>query len=81
VKTNNLGHFVIIQNECSQEGCSIHGDVLSTATGEWSSFMISPEGQDCVGFKLKFNKKGQGLIVWSVENDEEYIQAAELNVD
>lgn len=86
LKTTSLGHFVVIWNEFSREEdrSSIHGAVLSTSTGEWSSALLSsPEEQDFDEFSFKLNNKGQGTIAWPVYNDDEdsYIQIAELKVD
>jgi hypothetical protein len=54
-----------------------------TVTQQWSSSMISPEGQVCGDFSFQFNGKGQGIIVWRTSwNDKDvYVQAAELNVN
>jgi hypothetical protein len=83
VETNHQGSFVVLWNEYLRKQISIHGATLSTATKEWSSARLSPEGQDCGSFKLVFNKEGQGVIAWLTSWDAEdfYVQVAELNVD
>jgi len=83
VQSNHQGSFVVLWNEYKKKQVSIHGASLSTATKEWSSAAISPEGQDCGDFKFAFDKKGQGVIVWKTTWDTEdfYVQVAELKVD
>jgi hypothetical protein len=71
VETNHQGYFVVLWTELQKKQISIHGAALSTATKEWSSATISPEGQDCKNFKFAFNKKGQGIIAWSMWDDED----------
>jgi len=82
VKPDHQGSFVVLWNELQKKQVSIRGASLSTATKEWTSATISPEGQDCGDFKFAFNKKGQGIIVWTTTWDTEdfYVQVAELNV-
>ncbi|HEX2579355.1 MAG TPA: hypothetical protein VHK67_03015 [Rhabdochlamydiaceae bacterium] len=82
-QSNHQGSFVVLWSEVKKKQISIHGASLSTATKEWSSATISPEGQDCGDFKFAFNKKGQGIIVWKTTWDTEdfYVQIAELKVD
>ncbi len=83
VETNHQGSFVVLWSEYQRKQVSIHGAALSTATKEWSSAKLSPEGQDCGNFKLAFNKDGQGVIAWltSWDGEDSYVQVAELNVD
>lgn len=83
VETNHQGHFVVLWNELQKKQFSIHGAALSTATKEWTSATISPPGPDCGNFKFAFNKKGQGIITWATtwDNEDFYVQVAELNVN
>ncbi len=83
VETNHQGYFVVLWNEVQKKQVSIQGAALSTATKEWTSATISPEGQDCGNFKFAFNKKGQGVIAWQTTLDDEdtLVQVAELNVN
>lgn len=83
VNTNNQGSFVVLWNEVQNKQISIHGAALSTATKEWTSARLSPEGQDCGDFKFAFNKKGQGIVAWKTtwDNEDSFVQVAELNVD
>jgi|GEM_PF-1701565 len=82
IQPNHQGSFVVLWNELQKKQVSIRGASLSTATKEWTSATISPEGQDCGDFQFAFNKKGQGIIVWKTTWDTEdfYVQVAELNV-
>ncbi|HEX4840264.1 MAG TPA: hypothetical protein VFU89_07485 [Rhabdochlamydiaceae bacterium] len=83
VRPNHQGSFIVLWNEFQRKQVSIRGASLPTATKEWSFATISPEGQDCGNFKFAFNKKGQGIIVWTTTWDVEdpFIQVAELNVN
>ncbi|HEX2579356.1 MAG TPA: hypothetical protein VHK67_03020 [Rhabdochlamydiaceae bacterium] len=83
IASNHQGSFVVLWCGHMKKQISIHGASLSTATKEWSSAQISPEGQDCGNFKCAFNKKGQGVIVWktTLDSEDSYVQVAELNVN
>ena len=83
VELNHQGSFVVLWNETKKKQISIQGAALSTATKEWTSARLSPEGQDCGNFRFAFNKKGQGIIAWKMMSDDgdSFVQVAELNVD
>ncbi|HUD01124.1 MAG TPA: hypothetical protein VMR37_02240 [Rhabdochlamydiaceae bacterium] len=83
IKVNDIGYFVVLWHEKQNKQYSIHGAALSTATQEWSYAEISPQGQNCRNFTLQFNKKGQGIVGWRAEDDDDVVSVyvAELNVN
>ncbi|MBS0649011.1 MAG: hypothetical protein JSS10_07300 [Verrucomicrobia bacterium] len=83
VRVTNKNCFIVLWKERQKSSSSIYGATLSTATGEWSSAVLSPEGQQYYEFDVAFNEKGHGIIAWTMRDDnkETHIQAAELNID